>query len=132
MRLLSNVILIRAVYTFFGNISISSILARTSYEYFRAIANILRIENGSDLTYFLEYYLVSLSAAVSEMKTRRLQQAEAVAEAEQKLAAVPLQTPEVTAERRLTDNLPNHFIHEEYVRKIETALDVYSVFVIHD
>ena len=43
-RLLSNVILIRAGYSFFGNISISSVFAQTSYEYFRAIANILRIE----------------------------------------------------------------------------------------
>ena len=122
-RLLSNVILIRAGYGFFGEISISSILAQTSYEYFRAIANILRVENGADLTYFLEYYLVSLSAAVNEMKARRIQKAEAVVEAEQKLAVVPLQAPEVTAERRLTDNLPNHFKHEEYVRKIEAALD---------
>lgn len=70
-RLLSNVILIRAGYTFFGNISISSVLARTSYEYFRAIANILRVENGADLTYFLEYYLVALSSAVNEMKARK-------------------------------------------------------------
>lgn len=63
-RLLSNVILIRAGYGFFGNISISSILAQTSYEYFRAIANILRVENGADLTYFLEYYLVTLSSHI--------------------------------------------------------------------
>ena len=89
-RLLSNVILIRAGYTFFGNISISSVLAQTSYEYFRAIANILRTENGADLTYFLEYYLVSLSTAVSDMKTKRIQQAETVAEAEQKMAMVKL------------------------------------------
>ena len=93
-RLLSNVILIRAGYCFFGEISISSIIARTSYEYFRAIANTLRTENGADLTYFLEYYLVSLSAAVNEMKTRRIQKAEKVVESEQKLAASPLQEPE--------------------------------------
>lgn len=88
--LLSNVILIRAGYTFFGNISISSVLAQTSYEYFRAIANILRTENGADLTYFLEYYLVSLSTEVSDMKTKRIQQAETVVEAEQKPAAFKL------------------------------------------
>ena len=49
-RLLSNVILIRAGYRFFVDISISSVIARSSYEYFRAIANILRTENGADLT----------------------------------------------------------------------------------
>ncbi|MBR0391862.1 MAG: Fic family protein, partial [Oscillospiraceae bacterium] len=89
-RLLSNVILIRAGYGFFGNISISSILAQTSYEYFLAIANILRVENGADLTYFLEYYLVTLSSAVNELKARKQHQAYTVIEAEQQMAAEPL------------------------------------------
>ena len=122
-RLLSNVILIRAGYTFFGNTSISSVLARTSYDYFRAIANILRVENGADLTYFLEYCLVALSSAVKDMRARREQEEQDVIEAEQKLASSPLQAPGVTAERRLIDKLPNHFKHDEYVRKIEAALD---------
>ena len=122
-RLLSNVLLIRAGYTFFGNISISSVIARTSYEYFRAIANILRVENGADLTYFLEYCLVALSSAVKDMRARREQEEQDVIEAEQKLASSPLQAPGVTAEKRLIDKLPNHFKHDEYVRKIEAALD---------
>ena len=123
-RLLSNVILIRAGYTFFGNISISSVLAQTSYEYFRAIANILRIENGADLTYFLEYYLVALSTAVNDMRARREQKDEAVFEAEQKLAAVPLQaSPAVVAEKRLKGNPMSHIKHNENVRKVEAALD---------
>ena len=123
-RLLSNVILIRAGYSFFGEISISSVLARTSYEYFRAIANILRVENGADLTYFLEYYLVALSSAVNDMRTRREQKAENVIEAEQKLAGIPLQAaPAVVAEKRLKGNPISHIKHNENVKKVEAALN---------
>ena len=89
-RLLSNVILIRAGYIFFGNISISSVLAQTSYEYFRAISNILRVENGADLTYFLEYYLVALSTAVNDMRARREQKEKEMIEEEHRLAQEPL------------------------------------------
>lgn len=140
-RLLSNVILIRAGYTFFGNISISSILARTSYEYFRAIANILRTENGADLTYFLEYYLVALSSAVNDMRARREHKAETVVEAEQKLAAVPLQSPQdAIAEDKVLKNKGNPLIlnkHRENEEKIGAALDRlrqlgYEQFTLHD
>ena len=140
-RLLSNVILIRAGYTFFGNISISSVLARTSYEYFRAIANILRVENGADLTYFLEYYLVALSSAVNEMKARKQQQAETVIEAEQKLAAMPLTAAQETnAENKETKNKGNPVIlnkHKNNKEKVEAALDElerqgYEQFTLHD
>ena len=96
-RLLSNVILIRAGYTFFGNTSISSVLARTSYDYFRAIANILRVENGADLTYFLEYYLVALSSAVRDMRNKREHHERETIEEEQKMAMMPLGQPEATA-----------------------------------
>ena len=92
-RLLSNVILIRAGYSFFGEISISSIIAKTSYEYFRAIANILRTENGADLTYFMDYYMAVLSGTVNELRARReRQQNEKIAE-EQKMAMIPLASP---------------------------------------
>ncbi len=140
-RLLSNVILIRAGYTFFGNISISSVLARTSYEYFRAIANILRVENGADLTYFLEYYLVALSSAVNEVKARKQQQADTVIEAEHKLATVPLAgTQEITAEDKARKNKGNPVIlnkHNNNKEKVEAALDElqrqgYEQFTLHD
>ena len=85
-RLLSNVILIRAGYGFFGDISISAALARSSYNYFRAIANTLRIENGADLTYFLEYYLTALSDAVIEMRRKREQAEKEAIEKEKRLA----------------------------------------------
>lgn len=47
-RLLSSVILIRAGYTFFSNVSLSALIARNGYSYFNAIANILRTENAAD------------------------------------------------------------------------------------
>ena len=125
-RLLSNVILIRAGYSFFGNISISSVLARTSYDYFRAIANILRIENGADLTYFLECYLVTLSSAVNELKERRKQQVEKVVEAEQQLAVMPLEAsespPALKARKQSYGNPCIQAKHLEYERKLDAAL----------
>ena len=140
-RLLSNVILIRAGYTFFGNISISSVLARTSYEYFRAIANILRTENGADLTYFLEYYLVALSAAVNEMKAKREQQHQDTIEAEQKLAAAPLvpsqEKPAGDTEAKSKGNPVIMGKNKDNKEKVDAALDElqrqgYEQFTLHD
>lgn len=88
-RLLSSVILIRAGYTFFSEISLSSLIARNSYNYFNAIANILRTENGADLTYFIEYYLVFLSSAVDDLKSRRTLKKQEINEAEKQLAQIP-------------------------------------------
>ena len=126
-RLLSSAILIRAGYCFFGEISISSIIARTSYEYFRAIANTLRIENGADLTYFLEYYLVALSGAVNERKARRDEQAEEVIEAEQEMAVIPLKAPDIMPETQACEpgaGNPTIFAkHLEYKQKIDAALE---------
>ena len=93
-RLLSSVILIRAGYSFFGEGSISAAIAKSSYEYFRAIANILRTENGADLTYFLEYYLVILSATVNDLRARRIQNEQDTIAEEKKMAVSPLSLPE--------------------------------------
>ncbi|HRR77225.1 MAG TPA: Fic family protein [Ruminococcus sp.] len=140
-RLLSNVILIRAGYGFFGNISISSILAQTSYEYFRAIANILRVENGADLTYFLEYYLVTLSSAVNELKARKQHQADTVIEAEQQMAAEPLSaTQKVVSDEKVAKNKGNPVIlnkHRHNAEMVDAALDElrgqgYEQFTLHD
>lgn len=97
-RLLSSVILIRAGYTFFSNVSLSALIARNGYSYFNAIANILRTENAADLTYFVEYYLTLLSSAVTELRTRRIQKKQEVYEAEKQMAQVPLGQPENAAD----------------------------------
>ena len=106
-RLISNVILIRAGYTFFGNISLSALIARNGYSYFNAIANIIRTENAADLTYFIEYYLTLLSSAVTELRTRRTQKEQETYEAEKQMAQVPLSQPtekplQISAEEKTT------------------------------
>lgn len=91
-RLLSTVILLRAGYSFFGEVSLSSIIARQSYEYYNATANILRRENGDDLTYFLEYFLNLLVKALDERKVRLAQRLAREQEAERMMATQPLAT----------------------------------------
>ncbi len=92
-RILSSVILIRAGYTFFGEVSLSSLIARKSYAYYEAVANILREENGGDLTYFIEYFLDLLSRAIDERKLKAQQEEESLHESETELARIPLIPP---------------------------------------
>ena len=97
-RLLSNVILIRAGYTFLAEVSLSALIARNGYPYYNAVANILRAENGSDLTYFLEYYLLLLAQAVEERKRRKQEKNEENQAAEIALARTALTAPVMTSE----------------------------------
>ena len=95
-RILSEIILIRAGYSFFSSVSLSAIIARNGYGYFNAIANILRTENGGDLTYFIEYYLTLLSSAIDELRTQKSEKEQEVYEAEKQMAQVSLKpAPEV-------------------------------------
>ena len=89
-RVLSSMILLRAGYSFFSEVSLSALIARKSYGYYEAMANILREENGGDLTYFLEYFLELLSRAVDERRLRMTQREEQARQAEQELAKTPL------------------------------------------
>ena len=89
-RVLSSMILLRADYAFFSDVSLSALIARKSYGYYEAMANILREENGGDLTYFLEYFLELLSRAVDERRLRMTQREEQARQAEQELAKTPL------------------------------------------
>ena len=97
-RMLSMIILLRSGYSFFSEVSLSSLIARKSYGYYEAIGNILREENGGDLTYFLEYYLELLSRAVDERKLRISQKQEQNRMAEADLARTPLSSPSVDTE----------------------------------
>ena len=98
-RILSSVILVRAGYTFFDEVSLSSLIARKGYGYFDAMANIMREENGGDLTYFLEYYLELLSRAVDERRLRMSKKEEENRVAEQEMAHTPLSAPIATTGR---------------------------------
>lgn len=89
-RLLSAMILLRAGYTFFGDISLSSLIARKSYGYYEAVSNTLREENGRDMTYFLEYFLELLSRAIDERRLRQEQDAKTSLQHERTMAQIPL------------------------------------------
>ena len=89
-RILSSIILLRAGYTFFSEISLSALISRKSYGYYESIANILREENGFDLTYFIEYFLELLSRAIDERKLRKSRQEEENRQAEIAMAHMPL------------------------------------------
>ena len=101
-RLMSVIILNRAGYSFFGEISLSGLIARNGYPYYNAVANILRQENGGDLTYFIEYYLVLLEEAVQERRRRRNTEIEENIEAEAELARTVITTraptPQITTQ----------------------------------
>ena len=89
-RLLSNVILIRAGYTFLSEVSLSALIARNGYPYYNAVSNILRSENGGDLTYFLEYFILLLAEAVEEHRKRKREDSAEVQAAEMALARTAL------------------------------------------
>ena len=89
-RLLSGIILLRAGYVFFSEVSLSSLIARKSYGYYEAMTNILREENGGDLTYFLEYFMELLARAVDERELQMRQRTEQNLHAERTLARTAL------------------------------------------
>ena len=111
-RLLSTVILLRSGYTFFGDVSLSSIIARQSYEYFSAMANIMRTENGDDLTYFLEYFLGLLARALDERKMRIAKRLARAREEERKMAMQPLSEENIWEELPL-DSMQNRLSYME-------------------
>lgn len=134
-RLLSSVILIRAGYSFFSNVSLSALIARNGYSYFNAIANILRTENAADLTYFVEYYLTLLSSAVTELRTRKIQKEQEVYEAEKQMAETSLSPPnrtvarnaaEISAEEKTKPKTNKH------TNKIKTAIKKFRKKGIHE
>ena len=90
-RMISSAVLLRSGYDFFRDISISSVIARESYRYYKSMCEIIRGENGGDLTYFMDYYLGLLVRALDARNERiRRREQEALAR-ERELALVPLQ-----------------------------------------
>ena len=69
-RMMSSAVLLRCGYDFFRDFSISAVIARESYRYYKCMRVIIRGENGSDLTYFVEYYLDLLIRALDARKER--------------------------------------------------------------
>ena len=99
-RILSQFILLRSGYHFFSDVSLSSLIARKSYAYFNAMANILLPENSGDMTYFIEYFLCLLAEAVGGRHLRLEAGDPGAIQAEQELARQPLRPPETHQETK--------------------------------
>ena len=75
---------------------LSALIARRSYAYYEAAANILREENEGDMTYFLEYYLDLLSRAIDERRLRLQNTENEARQAEIEMARTTLSPPSHT------------------------------------
>jgi Fic family protein len=89
-RMISSAVLLRSGYDFFRDISISSVIAKESYRYYKCMQEILRTENGGDLTYFMEYYLDLLVRALDSKKERELRRMQENLARERVMAHEPL------------------------------------------
>ena len=77
-RMISYAVLLRSGYDFLRDISISGMIARENFRYFKSMQDIIRSENGGDLTYFIEYYLDLLARSIdakAEQDQRRREEA---------------------------------------------------------
>ena len=90
-RMMSSAVLLRCGYDFFRDISLSAVIAKESYRYYKAMKEILRPESGGDLTYFMEYFLELLVRAVDARKERLRRREQEALEKERQLAVQPLQ-----------------------------------------
>ena len=99
-RMISSAVLLRSGYDFFADISISGMIAREGYRYYKAMMEILSPGNGGDMTYFMEYYLDMLVRAVDDRRERerlrqqrREEQERMSLEQEREMAKQPLASP---------------------------------------
>ena len=90
-RMISSAVLLRSGYDFFCDISISSVIAKENYRYYKCMQEILRTENGGDLTYFIEYYLELLVRALESRKDREQRRSQKILAREKEMAREPLQ-----------------------------------------
>ena len=117
-RMISSAVLLRSGYDFFRDISISSVIAKESYRYYKCMQEILRTENGGDLTYFMEYYLDLLVRALDNKKERELRRAQETLAREREMAREPLRSPvpQPPAEEQEVDDEETKELQEDYPR----------------
>ena len=117
-RMISSAVLLRSGYDFFRDISISSVIAKESYRYYKCMQEILRTENGGDLTYFMEYYLDLLVRALDNKKERELRRAQETLACEREMAREPLRSPvpQPPAEEQEVDDEETKELQEDYLR----------------
>ena len=89
-RMISYAILLRSGYDFFRDISISGMIARENYRYYKSMQDIIRAENSGDLTYFIEYYLDLLARAIDAKAEQEQHRQQEVLERERAAARQPL------------------------------------------
>ncbi len=70
-RLVSAMVLLRAKYSFFTEISISALIAQDGYGYYDSVADVLREGSSGDWTYMVDFYISILGKAVDELRRRR-------------------------------------------------------------
>ena len=108
-RMISLLILYRAGYTFLGDVALSSLISRSTYAYYNALTNILREENGGDLTYFIAYFLDLLAKAVEErpgmMEQRRIMEQTVIVDEDCIVTeGTVTDTDDIVAEKNTTGN----------------------------
>ena len=96
-RMISSAVLLRSGYDFFRDISISSVIAKENYRYYKCMQEILRSENGGDVTYFMEYYLDLLVRALDSKKERERRRVQESLAREREMAREPLHAPSAPA-----------------------------------
>ena len=91
-RMMSAAVLLRCGYDFFRDISISAVIAKESYRYYKCMCEIIRSENGGDLTYFIEYFLELLVRALDIRWERQRRREQDSLEREREMARHPLES----------------------------------------
>lgn len=97
-RMISYAVLLRSGYDFLRDISISGMIARESFRYFKSMQDIIRTENSGDLTYFIEYYLDLLARSIDAKAEQEQRRREEALLLERQAATKPLARSEPPAE----------------------------------
>ena len=105
-RMISYAVLLRSGYDFLRDISISGMIARESFRYFKSMQDIIRTENGGDLTYFIEYYLDLLARSIDAKAEQEQRRREEALLLERQAATKPLARSEPPAEIALPPITP--------------------------
>lgn len=123
-RMISYAVLLRSGYDFLRDISISGVIARESYRYFKSMQDIIRSENGGDLTYFIEYYLDLLARSIDAKAEQEQRCREEALLLERQAARQPLVRSEPPAEIAIPPAAPQAEDKPESVFRPEESVEI--------
>ena len=123
-RMISYAVLLRSGYDFLRDISISGVIARESYRYFKSMQDIIRSENGGDLTYFIEYYLDLLARSIDAKAEQDQRHREEALLLERQAARQPLVRSEPPAEIAIPPAAPQAEDKPESVFRPEERVEI--------